>query len=242
MRKQVLGVKIDDVSLDEATKIVEGWLAEPAPLRRRGKKHYIVTPNPEFIVTAQSDPEFMKILNSADLSIPDGRGLKIGTDIVCNTPGIDLMESLVKIAAEKGYTVGFLGGRNLVAEETAECLSKKYKNLKVIFADSGDEIDKDRRNKKSHNTKYIIPNTDLLFVAFGAPKQEKWISANLDKIPVKVAMGVGGAFDYISGRVPRAPKWIQDLSLEWLFRLIVQPWRIKRQLSLLKYLWLVMVN
>ncbi len=80
---------------------------------------------------------------------------------------------------------------------------------------------------------------DILFVAFGCPKQEFWISENLDKIPVKIAIGVGGAFDYISGKIPRAPGFIRSIGLEWLFRLILQPWRIKRQLSLLKFIWLV---
>lgn len=80
---------------------------------------------------------------------------------------------------------------------------------------------------------------DILFVAFGAPKQEFWISEYLEKIPVKIAIGVGGAFDYISGKTPRAPLFLQNIGLEWLFRLIMQPWRIKRQLSLLQFIWLV---
>lgn len=80
---------------------------------------------------------------------------------------------------------------------------------------------------------------DILFVAFGAPKQEMWISKNLNKIPVKIAIGVGGAFDYISGKTLRAPGFIRNIGLEWLFRLIAQPWRIKRQLALLEFIWLV---
>jgi N-acetylglucosaminyldiphosphoundecaprenol N-acetyl-beta-D-mannosaminyltransferase len=80
---------------------------------------------------------------------------------------------------------------------------------------------------------------DILFVALGAPKQEFWINKNLDKIPVKVAIGVGGAFDYISGKTPRAPTFIRSVGLEWLFRLVVQPWRIKRQLALIEFIRLV---
>ncbi len=222
MIKHVLGVKIDDVSLNEAIKIVESWL-------KIDGKHYIVTPNPEFIVTAQKDLEFKKILNNADLSVPDGNGLKIGSDIVCNTPGIDLMEELIRMVSGKGFTVGFLGGRDGVAEKTSKCLQKRYPKLKVSFAVEEFKSLKDLKLLK----------TDLLFVAFGHPKQEKWIAENLPKIDVKVAMGVGGAFDYISGQIPRAPRWIRSLGLEWLFRLIIQPRRIKRQLALLKYLWLL---
>ena len=215
MKKTILGVNIDDVNLDETVNIVKNWLS------KRGK-HYIVTPNPEIVVMAQKDEKLKNIINRADLAIPDGIGLKLSTDIENTTPGIDVMEELVKIAAEKGFTTGFLGGRDKVAEKSAECLKKKYPKLKVSFV--SEEPEK-------------IPAADILFVAFGAPKQEYWIAANLDKIPVRVTMGVGGAFDYISGRAPRAPRWIRDLGFEWLFRLIIQPWRIKRQLALVKFIF-----
>lgn len=218
MKKQVLGVKIDDISMSEATAIVEGWLKNPG-------KHYIVTTNPEFILTAREDPTFKKILNNADLSIPDGKGLKFASDIECTIPGVDFMEELAKMAAEKAVAVGFLGGGVRVANLCAERLQKKYPKLQIVFAEQ--EQIKDKK-------------CDLLFVAFGHPKQEFWIYENLSKIPVKVAMGVGGAFDYISGKVPRAPKWMRNIGLEWLFRLIVQPWRIKRQIKLLKYVTLIL--
>lgn len=238
MKKQVLGIKIDDINIDQALEVVKGWLS-------KGGKHYIVTPNPEILVMAQKDEELKKVINKADLTTPDGVGLRLSGDIVCNTPGIDLMEAIIKYVSEKGLTIGLLGGRDKVAEEVAKRLSRKYPNLKISFARSGDEVDQmgnvlsSKYYGKKHNTKYIIPNTDLLFVAFGPPKQEKWIAKNLTNLDVKVAMGVGGAFDYLSGRVPRAPKWFRNIGLEWLFRLIVQPRRIKRQTALLKYLFLL---
>ena len=118
------------------------------------------------------------------------------------------MEKLVQLSAEKarlsdgqGFVIGFLGGKDGVAEKCAECLKRRYPKLKVSFT--------------SADTEVKIPPLDLLFVALGHDKQEKWIASNLDKIPVHVAMGVGGAFDYFSGRVPRAPKWIRGLGLEW---------------------------
>lgn len=179
--------------------------------------------------------------------------------------GVDLMESLCKRVAGKPITVGFLGGRPGVAEKTAECLMKKCPGLKVIFA--GEEWPSDildgRKSKiedgnltiEDRKSVYPQPSTvkslssilnllpsksiDILFVAFGAPKQEFWINDNLEKIPVKIAIGVGGAFDYISGKISRAPVWIQNIGLEWLYRLINQPWRIKRQLSLAEFIWLV---
>lgn len=220
MKVNVLGVKVDDVNMAEALAIVEKWIWNPG-------KYYIVTPNPEMIVAARYDPVFKKILNGADLSIPDGSGLKLSGKIKNILAGTDFMEELIKLAAERSFTTGFLGGKDGVAERCTECLLRKYPKLKVLFA-SGD-------------TNAKIPPCDLLFVALGHKKQERWIVENLDKIPVHVAMGVGGAFDYLSGSVPRAPQGLRNLGFEWLFRLVVQPWRIKRQLVLLEYLWLLLV-
>lgn len=235
MKKNILGIKIDDVSADQACKIVEGWLL-------RDGKHYIVTPNPEIIVMAQKDNQLKDSINKADLAIPDGVGLKLAgflnsksADIVNHIPGVDLMDRLIFMAAEKGFTVGLLGGEEGVAKKAAECLKEKYPKLKVNFAKSSGLVD----NSGDMVTTYRLPTTNLLFVAFGPPKQEKWIRKNLPHLSVKVAMVVGGGFDYISGKVPRAPKFIRAIGFEWLFRLLIQPWRLKRQLALLKYIWLL---
>jgi N-acetylglucosaminyldiphosphoundecaprenol N-acetyl-beta-D-mannosaminyltransferase len=228
MKKDVLGVKIDDIHEVEALGIVINWL------ENRGK-HYIVTPNPEMVVMAQKDTQLRRIINEADLAIPDGKGLNLFTDIVCNIPGTDFMEDLVELAAEKGFTVGFLGGRDGVAGKVSECLQKKYPKLKVTYAESGGEVDK----KGNAIIPKILPPVKLLFVALGPPKQEKWIVNNLNNGDFEVAMGVGGAFDFLSGGVPRAPRLLRMINLEWFFRLLIQPWRIKRQLSLIKFVWLL---
>lgn len=299
MKADILGVKIDRVSMDETLEIAEKWICSPG-------KHYIVTPNPEFILAAQKDLEFKRILNNADLAIPDSSSLGFSYWLLQKNilirallwplfllplkqsihfdrvAGIDLMEALCKLAAEKGFTVSLLGGEREVAEKAAECLQKKYPKLKVVYAESGGYIDdsgvaarlvaKNRSTSKSRsfnnslvslearqptsncmvdsphfltNSNFAtpesvtIPPTDLLFVAFGHIKQEKWMVNNLERAPAHVMMGVGGAFDYLSGNVPRAPGWMRNLGFEWLYRLIVQPWRIKRQLSLLQYPWLL---
>ncbi len=236
----ILGVKINPVTMDQALEIVHGWLKEKG-------KHYIVTPNPEFVMLAQKDSEFRKIINEADLAIPDGAGLKLSGKIKQTVTGTDLMEEICKKAGDWGITVGFLGGKDGVAEKAKDCLQKRYPGLKIIFAGAGPEVDdlgnvlsikyygKDKVKKPLiHNTYPIIP-VNVLFVAFGQGKQEKWIAKNLDKLPVKVAIGIGGAFDYFAGEVKRAPKFMRNLGLEWLFRLIMQPWRVKRQLALIKY-------
>lgn len=231
MKKDVLGIKIDDISIYEATKVVEKWLSNH-------DKHYIVTPNPEIVVMAQKDKVLKDIINQADLAVPDGIGLKFSGDIVNYSPGVDLMEQLILMAEEKGFTVGLLGGREKVAEKCAKRLLEKYPKLKINFAKSGGEID-NVGNTLDLTSDIRHLKSDLLFIAFGPPKQEKWITKNLAHISVKVAMGVGGAFDYLSGSIPRAPRWIRSIGLEWMFRLIVQPWRLKRQLTLFKYIWLL---
>lgn len=231
MKVNVLGVAIDDVSENEAIDIVKSWL--------KGKsKKYIVTPNPEFIVKAQNDLDFQKVLNEADLAVPDGVGLNWLGGIKNRVPGVDLMEDLVRLSVTLGYSVGFLGGEKGIAEKTAQVLAVKYPGLKVSLMISGLTVNPEGEILGKNNL--VFPKTDILFVAFGHGKQEKWIAANLPKIPIKVAMGVGGSFNYLSGKVPRAPKWIRDLGFEWLFRLITQPWRAKRQLVLIEFVSLML--
>ena len=203
----------------------------------KGKeKTFVATINPEIIMLAYADPEYEKVLKSVDLALTDGIGVvwagkMFGKPMQARIHGVDLVERLSEAVAKKPITVGFLGGRENVAQRTADRLTQKYPGLRVSFTNSKFEI---------RNSKFEIPRTDILFVAFGSPKQEKWIYENLPKIDVKVAIGVGGSFDFISGKVSRAPVWVRNLGLEWLFRLIREPWRIKRQLALPKFVILVL--
>lgn len=233
MKKFILGVRIDDISLPEALERVEEFLKD-------GKKHYIVTPNPEIIVAAQKDSEYIKLLNNADLCIPDGVGLKFSGKIKHRVTGIDLMEGLVRLSAEKGYRIGLLGGEKVVAEKTKECLQRQYQSIPVAFAQSGGRFDKEGNFLNSRKAK--IPPLEILFVGLGQGKQEKWIAKNLNSTSVKVFMVVGGAFDIISHKIPRAPLLIRKLGLEWFFRLLVEPWRWERQLRLIEYLWLLILR
>lgn len=214
----------------------------------KGKKFYIVTPNPEILMFALRYPSYQRILNDAVLSIPDGIGVLMAgkvlkKKIIGRITGVDLMEKMCDQSSKRPINIGLLGGRGSVAEMTAECLRKKYPGLRVVFANSewnASQITDFRRQitqSKASNLKSEIGNRksnhiDILFVAFGFPKQEEWIAKNLESLPVTCAMGVGGAFDYISGKVPRAPKLIRSAGMEWAFRLLVQPWRVKRQLVL----------
>lgn len=231
----ILGVGITNATMDKILKyIITG-------LEKADKKYFIVTPNPEILTLANSDFSYKNILNKAEIALSDGVGVimaskVLGKSLKARVTGIDLLENLCQAVSEKPITVGFLGGRKEIAEKTAECLQKKYPGLKVGFAgrEWSDKL------LKSPKLLRLPRKVDILFVAFGAPKQERWIYENLEKLPVKIAIGVGGAFDYISGQVSRAPVFIRKIGLEWLFRLFVQPWRIKRQIKLIEFTLLVL--
>ncbi|KKR87110.1 MAG: N-acetylglucosaminyldiphosphoundecaprenol N-acetyl-beta-D-mannosaminyltransferase [Candidatus Curtissbacteria bacterium GW2011_GWA1_41_11] len=249
----ILGVNVDNINMEGAKDRVVGWLRKDSPASMRNEKHYIVTPNPEFVMAAQKDPGFKDIINKADLAIPDGIGLRLRGDLESTISGVDLMERLVELSSDLGATVGFLGGEEGVAKRCAECLQKKYPGLKISFAEDGGKIDDEGNwvgikkpvwepNRHPNLNPTSLPDTDILFVAFGQVKQEKWIYKNLPKIPVKIAMGVGGAFDEISGKVPRIPSILHKMGLKWLFRLILEPWRIKRQLALVRYVWKILTG
>lgn len=206
-------------------------------VKNLSEKYYIVTPNPELLVIAHNNIKYKRILNNAKLALPDGIGVilaskLLGKGMKGRITGVDLVNKLCEVVAEKPITVGFLGGGPGIADKTAECLVEKYSGLKVILIQSG--------NPNESTVKLINKNIDILFVAFGSPKQELWISDNLERLPVKVAIGVGGAFDFISGETRRAPVWIRNIGLEWLFRLIIQPWRWRRQVALAKFVFLVL--
>lgn len=247
-KKNLLGVGFTDEQLKDILEYVE------ENIKKKEKKLYIVTPNPEILTIANKNFDYKKVLNDADLALIDGIGIIVasrllGKPLKHKISGVDFIEGVCKSVAEKPITIGFLGGGPGVAEKTAECLRKKYPGLKVAFsAQEWEEIEANSPHSTVYSKNRSVVggqkskslSCDILLVAFGSPKQEIWIKEHLKNLPVTVAMGVGGAFDMISGRVLRAPAWIRSIGLEWLFRLAVQPWRIKRQLRLLEFIYLVL--
>lgn len=217
---------INDISFDQALE----YVIKNAKIA--GKKTFLVTINPELVMLAKEDSEYEGVLKSANLAVADGIGIILAGKMYRKSfsgriHGSDLLEKLPELASKEGLSIGLLGGGKNVALKVSKRLVKKYPDLKIAFAQAewGDI-----KGKKE---------CDILFVAFGSPKQEKWINENLQKRGLKVAIGVGGAFDFLSGRVKRAPKWVRRIGMEWLFRLIIQPWRIKRQVALVKFTLLV---
>ncbi len=239
----ILGVKIDKISFKDLMMKISGFL-------HSGTGHYIITANPEIVIKAQKDPEFRDVINKADLVIPDGIGLFFASKIVSRrnnlddrVQGIDLMYRIVssfdKLAQKR--KVFFLGARGENAKLTALKLKKNFPDFEIAGFFSGEAGEKGDRIAVS-----IINQTraDVLFVAYGAPKQEKWIARNLKKMPsVRLAIGVGGAFDIISGKISRAPRWMRRIGLEWFWRLLKEPQRIGRIYdATIKFGWLVLTK
>jgi len=200
----------------------------------------IVTPNPEIILEAQEDKKLAKILNSADLALPDGVGLVLSAKIL-GFPALNLIKGremfldLAKLANKKHWKIFLLGGRKDEAEAAAEILSRSLKSVKIAYS-AGPELNqagepttlKDRELEKDIVAQINKFAPQILFIGFGAPKQEKWTAKWYRKLNVGGAMVVGGTFNYISGRASLPPKWMENYGLEWLWRLITQPWRIVR--------------
>ncbi len=245
MKVNILGVKVDNFTKTEVIQKAKNFLSDE-------KQHYIVTPNPEMVVAAQKDKCFLEILNKADLAVPDGFGLILASRYLRHPlpekiHGVDLMIDFCRIAEQKNCSVFLLGAefsetkkRGLTSpEETATALRKKFPQLKV----SGRALTQERIDEELLK-KINLDKPEILFVALGAGWQEKFIAESLNKIPsIKIAMGVGGAFDFISGKVKRAPVWMRKIGLEWLWRLFMQPWRWKRILTAtVKFSWLVLLK
>ena len=220
MRKKVkiLGVRFDAITQKDCLKQIENWAHGDA-------QHYITTPNPEIVLKAHKDKEFKEILNQSSLNVADGTGtilvsrLKHGKVLPERITGTDLMKQVIEKSSAKIFLLGAAPG---VAEKVRDKFSNT--NITGCFAGSPNEKDSTLAVEKINNSK-----AQILFVAFGAPKQEKWIAENLKKLKtVRVAIGVGGAFDFHAGKIKRAPARMRKLGLEWLYRLFKQPSRIKR--------------
>ncbi|OPY56461.1 MAG: putative N-acetylmannosaminyltransferase [Pelotomaculum sp. PtaU1.Bin035] len=234
MKVDLLGAKIDALGLDETV----GRIAE---FIRAGRPHWVMTINPEFLYRAQFDSELRDLAKRADLVTPDGVGIVwacrvAGNPVPERVTGIDLMLRLVESAAVKGWRIFLLGAAPGVADEAAVRLRLSYPDLQVVGVCHG-YYKEDEEAEAAGVVREARP--DLLFVALGAPKQERWMDRYLIETRAAVAVGVGGSFDVLAGRVRRAPRWIRRLHLEWLFRLVKEPSRWRRQLVLPLFAWRV---
>src|SRR3989344_3940430 len=241
-RIEILGVKIDNITFNGALVRIKALVEEG----RRGKPKYIVKPNTEIITYAQEDGQFKNILNSADLAPPDGVGLmiasrKYGRPLKERVGGPDLTEGILKLAEDNGHSVLFLGAKPHVVKKLTEVVRRKYPKIILNgFADGYFETETESESEIIEGIKRASP--DILFVALGFPKQEKWIRKHLSQLKVPLSIAEGGSFDFISGEIASAPVWIRKVGLELFYRLIRQPARIRRQAALPKFLWLVLTK
>jgi N-acetylglucosaminyldiphosphoundecaprenol N-acetyl-beta-D-mannosaminyltransferase len=235
-RLRILGVPLDAMTFDNMLHSIAEWIT-------RGDRTYqICTVSPEFVMIAQDDPDFMRVLQSADCCVADGVGLLfaaryLGRPLPERVTGSDGVPLIAERAAQMGWKLFFLGAGQGVAQQAADRLTAQYPGLQVVGVYEG--------SPSPEEEEPIIElvnrsGADILFVAYGAPHQDKWIARNQDRLAVRVAMGVGGTFDFIAGVVPRAPRWMRRLALEWLYRLYKQPWRWRRMLRLPRFVWAVL--
>ena len=240
-RAQILGIRIDDVTLDEVVERISGWL-EQEP----GRLHQVVTTNPEFLVAARKNTRFRSVLESADLATADGVGVLIaarvlGQPLRTRVTGVELIEGL---AARRAANVRLflLGAGPGIAARAANRLRERFPGIEIsgVWEGSPRPIDAPEIMRQVK-----AASATILLVAYGAPGQDIWIDEHRDELAacgIVVAIGIGGAFDFLAGAVPRAPRFVRRIGFEWLYRLIRQPWRWRRQLALPYFVVLILIQ
>ena len=233
---EIMSVKIPIMTKDAAIDRIESLLDSKKGVR-------VFTPNPEMLLAAKDSSALAQMLNSADLLLPDGIGVKIvshmlGNPIPERISGIDMAFELLKIAETRRLSVFLLGGKPTVAERAAEKLVADLPSLNICGTHHG-YFDKSGKENQAVAEQIRKAAPDLLFVCFGFPVQERWICENLDSLPsVSLAMGLGGSLDVWSGDKKRAPKLVQRLCLEWLWRASLEPKRLKIFIEIPRFLYL----
>jgi len=231
----ILGVPVHDVTTEETLALIDQFV-------RDGSPHQICTVNPEFIMLAQKDSEFKQILDHSALNLPDGIGViwaarRLGHPLRERVAGSDLVGLIADRAQTAHWRIFLLGAVEGVAEQAAIILRELYPQANIVGAYAGSPRPEEEADIA---TRIRSSKADVLLVAYGAPRQDKWIDRNIERSGVSVAMGIGGSLDFIAGTQKRAPQWMQRVGLEWLYRLIREPWRWRRQLALPRFVWQVL--
>lgn len=230
MKETILGVDVNTENYDELIpKLFQNIDAK--------KKSLIVAINPEKLMKAKDDPALKALLNRAEFQIPDGIGVIIASkiqkgNITSRVTGVDMMDRIVREAVRRSKSIFLYGAKPGVAEAAAAKLIETYPDLKVVGTQDGYEKDTSKVINKINEAK-----PDILFVAMGSPKQELWIEEHRENLHPILYQGVGGSFDVLAGNIKRAPAAFQKAGAEWLYRLLLEPSRIKRQMNLPKFLF-----
>ncbi|SFL39949.1 WecB/TagA/CpsF family glycosyltransferase [Pelosinus propionicus] len=236
-RVAVLNVMIDVVTMKEAVETVKQFILQK-------KSHLVVTPNPEIIMMANKDEQLARIINNADLVIPDGAGVVWaaryqGDTMPERVAGYDLVQNLLIEAMSEKYKIYLFGGAPGIAEKAKKIAEERYPGVHIVGTRNG-FFTKQDEFQIVNNIKASKP--DILLVALGVPRQEKWLEEYKEELNIPVSIGVGGTFDVMAGVVKRAPLWMQRSNLEWLFRLLSEPKRAIRMLALPHFVVKVMTT
>ena len=220
----VLGVPFNNVTMDEAVKIIEEKIDG-------GGVHQVATANVDFLMHAIHDQELRNILCSCSLVVPDGMPILwsarlMGTPLKERVCGIDLVPRLAELSARRGYSIYFLGASEKSSQRAAEILEQRYPGLRIAGRYSPPVRPLEKMNHDEILERIERARPDILLVAFGNPKQEKWLSMHRDRLKVPVSIGIGGSLDMIAGKLTRAPQWIQKCGMEWAFRAAQEPKRL----------------
>jgi len=226
-RITVLNVMIDVVTMKEAVEAVKQFILQK-------KSRLVVTPNPEIIMMANKDEQLARIINNADLVVPDGAGVvwaaRYQGDVMPErVAGYDLVQNLLIEAMSEKYKIYLFGGAPGIAEKAKKMAEERYPGVQIVGTCNG-FFTKQDESEIVNDIKACQP--DVLLVALGVPRQEKWLEEYKEELKVPVSIGVGGTFDVMAGVVKRAPLWMQRSNLEWLFRLLSEPKRAIRMLAL----------
>ena len=228
---KILGVPVHPLTMNESVAVLEEKL-------QKKEQAFVVTANAEIIMMCQQDKEYNNIVSEqADLVLPDGAGAVwagryLGNEVPERVAGFDLYNQLLKLSADKGYKAYFFGGAPGVAEAAKNKAEELYPGVQIVGCCNG-YFTKAEEEAIIKDINDAAP--DMLFVALGAPKQEKWLVKYRNQLKPRILMGIGGSFDVLAGKMERAPKWMQEASLEWAFRLYKQPSRFMRMLALPKF-------
>ena len=230
MRVEILGVAFDNITMDEAVERAVALMAQPGP-------HLVVTPNAEIVQLAEKDEEFSRIIAGADLVIPDGVGVIyasriLGRPLKGRVPGVDFAAALMDRMAAEGKKLFLLGAKPGVAEEAAQRLAEAHPGLTVCGTHDGYFTEDEPVTAAIRQS-----GAEVVFVCLGAPKQEKWIAKNGGATGAKLLIGLGGSLDVFAGRVERAPEAWQKAGMEWLYRALKEPARLKRVAKLPLFLF-----
>lgn len=235
----ILGVPVQRLTYEELLALFGEWIAQDLPV---APARQVCTVNPEFLVDARRNAAFTAVLRDADACVADGVGVAWAAKwrnkpVPERITGSDGIYRICERAARMGWRVYFLGAAPGVAERTAHRLCELFTGLQLSGTYSGSPASADWVDVEQ---RLHAARPDILFVAFGHPRQDLWIAAHKAELPCRIAMGVGGAFDFVAGVAPRAPMWMRRAGVEWVHRLATQPWRWRRMLKLPQFVWMVL--